>query len=46
MITKLYSCKNKITIDDLQKEKYFYDHCNEFECNHDYEKKWNTNTFI
>ena len=24
------------TIDDMQNEKYFYDHCNEFEYNHDF----------
>ena len=23
------------TIDDMQNEKYFYNHCNEFEYNHD-----------
>ena len=26
------------TIGDMQNEKYFYDHCNEFEYNHDFEK--------
>ena len=26
------------TIDNMQNEKYFYDHCNEFEYNHDFEK--------
>ena len=26
------------TIDDMQNEKYFYDHYNEFEYNHDFEK--------
>ena len=26
------------TIDDMQNEKYFYDHYNEFEYNHDFEQ--------
>ena len=26
------------TIDDMQNEKKFYGHCNEFEYNHDFEK--------
>ena len=26
------------TIDDMQNEKHFYDHYNEFEYNHDFEK--------
>ena len=26
------------TIDDMQNEKYFYDHYNEFEYNHDFLK--------
>ena len=26
------------TIDDMQNEKYFYDHCNGFEHNHDFLK--------
>ena len=27
-----------ITIGDMQNEKSFYDHCNEFQYKHDYEK--------
>ena len=34
------------TIGDMQNEKYFYNHHNEIEYNHDYEKYWNTHTFI
>ena len=26
------------TIDDMRNEMYFYDHYNEFECNHDFEQ--------
>ena len=30
----------------MQDEKYFYDRCNEFEYNHDYEKVTMTNCYI
>ena len=39
----MYSCK--YINENMQNEKYFFDHCNEFE----YKVKmhyWNTNTFI
>ena len=32
----MYSCKNKITIDDKQKENHFYDYYNEFDYIHDF----------
>ena len=34
------------TIGDMQNEKYFYNHCNEFEYNHDYEKVAMTHCYI
>ena len=34
------------TIDDMQNGKSFCSQYNEFEYNHDYEKYWNTKTFI
>ena len=32
----MYSCMN--TIGDMQNEKYFYGHCNEFEYKHDFSR--------
>ena len=32
------SCNYMKTIDDMQNEKYYLSHYNEFEYNHDYEK--------